>query len=296
MRRRHLRPLFARLVLGRRRRRTGRTTCRSRTRGARQAPIRSISGRAGAGWSRFGAASPSWRGSRRKLPRSASPETRRQLDAQLAILILPRRRSIRGPLAAQRKMPTAPFAMAIGRATSREQVELAAASWLAEINRINGAVRAAQARIQRERDATDALAAELDRLTAIAEASRAMAEAAVAGLPRSAGGAGRHSWRGGRPAPPAISSERVGGGADLGARAAQAAPARRQPAATLAPAAIRRTAPAFGVRRPAQVTRAAAGGRPRAPLPNRRSQERRSSCAGRSRPRSFASCSATAPR
>jgi hypothetical protein len=58
-------------------------------------------------------------------------------------------------------------------------VEVAAGVWLAEINRVNGAARAAQLRIRRERDETDAAAAELDRQTAIAEASRAMAEAAV---------------------------------------------------------------------------------------------------------------------
>ena len=190
--------------------------------------------------------------------------------------------------------------MAIGRATSREQVELAAASWLAEINRVNGAVRAAQTRIQRERDATDALAAELDRLTAIAEASRAMAESAVeacrearaalAATPGEevAGAAGGQS-------------ERVGGGADLGSPR----PARTGPGAQTQPAAIpaRGANPAHRARlrspqgrRRGVARRAASAGRPRVPLPNRRSQERRSSCAGRSRPPSFASCSATAPR
>jgi len=175
-------------------------------------------------------------------------------------------------------------------------VELAAASWLAEINRVNGAVRAAQTRIQRERDTTDALAAELDRLTAIAEASRAMAESAVEACREArealaathgeavVGAGDQSSMSAAAPisAPEVAQSARRGRAVRHPARAA--IPEPRQPSES------ERSALARLARRP----RRQAG--PQAPLPNWRSQGRRSSCAGRSHPRSFASCSATAPR
>jgi hypothetical protein len=107
-------------------------------------------------------------------------DTRVQLDAQA--VLLNSAQAAMDPLAirADKERAHADFHRSIDRATSRDQVELAAASWLAAINRVNGAVRASQARIQREREAIDALATQLDRLTAVAGASRAMAESAAA--------------------------------------------------------------------------------------------------------------------
>ncbi len=107
-------------------------------------------------------------------------DTRVQLDAQA--VLLSSAQTAMDPLAirADKERAHADFQRSIDRATSRDQVELAAASWLAAINRVNGAVRASQARIQREREAIDALATQLDRLTAVAGASRAMAESAAA--------------------------------------------------------------------------------------------------------------------
>jgi hypothetical protein len=174
-------------------------------------------------------------------------ETRRQLDAQLAILISAQTAVDPRATRSAKEEAHRAFREAIGRATSRNQVELAAASWLAEINRVNGAVRAAQTRIQRERDTTDALAAELDRLTAIAEASRAMAESAV------------EACREAREALAATHGEAVVGAGDQSSMSAaapisapevaQSAPARTRPSATPARAAIPRAAPAVGVRK-----------------------------------------------
>jgi hypothetical protein len=189
-------------------------------------------------------------------------ETRRRLDAQLANLISAQTAVDPRATRSAKEDAHRAFRNAIGRATSREQVELAAASWLAEINRINGAVRAAQARILRERDATDALAAELDRLTAIAEASRAMAESAV------------QACREARAALAATPGEEAAGAAVVQSNgaaaepipapeAARAAPARSKPAAIPAPGTIPRTAPAVGVR----SVGADAGGAGTAPQP-----------------------------
>lgn len=177
-------------------------------------------------------------------------ETRRRLDAQLTILASAHRAVDPRATRSAKEEAHRAFRNAIGRATSREQVELAAASWLAQINRINGAVRAAQTRIQRERDAADTLAAELDRLTAIAEASRAMAESAV------------QACREARAALAATPGEEVAGAAVGGSsgstaepisapEAARSAPARSQLAAIPAPGAIPRAATAFGGRRAA---------------------------------------------
>lgn len=71
------------------------------------------------------------------------------------------------------------FRRALFAAKTHEEVEAAASLWLADINRINTASRAAMNRLHREREAVEALAAELDRLTSVAEATRAMADTAA---------------------------------------------------------------------------------------------------------------------
>jgi hypothetical protein len=72
------------------------------------------------------------------------------------------------------------FRSRVEAARIRAHVELAATVWLDEINRINRGVGEEQARIKREREEAVRLDAELDRLTATAETSRTMAEAAEA--------------------------------------------------------------------------------------------------------------------
>ncbi len=174
-------------------------------------------------------------------------QTRLQLDAQLAILVSAQTAVDPRATRAAKEEAHQTFRMAIGRATMRDQVEMAAASWLAEINRVNGAVRGAQTRIQRERDATDALAAELDRLTAIAEASRAMAESA-AGACREAREALAASHGKEVAAVAGDPSSGSAAGPIPEARVAQTARAQTQPAVTLA-AVAPATTPAFGIRK-----------------------------------------------
>ena len=72
------------------------------------------------------------------------------------------------------------FRAAIDAARVRSHVERAATVWLNEINRINRTVREEQAQIKHEREEATRLDQELDRLTATAETSRTMAEAAEA--------------------------------------------------------------------------------------------------------------------
>ena len=72
------------------------------------------------------------------------------------------------------------FRSRVEAARIRAHVELAATVWLDEINRINRGVGEERARIKREHEEAVRLDAELDRLTATAETSRTMAEAAEA--------------------------------------------------------------------------------------------------------------------
>jgi hypothetical protein len=70
------------------------------------------------------------------------------------------------------------FRDARSRATSRDDVEGAARSWLAEINEINQETREATARAERSRAAATSLAATLERLAVEADAARISAERA----------------------------------------------------------------------------------------------------------------------
>jgi hypothetical protein len=70
------------------------------------------------------------------------------------------------------------FKAAVRAARERAAVEAAALAWLTEINRINARLRDAQVKLRREREATDSMLAERDRLMAAADAARTMAEAA----------------------------------------------------------------------------------------------------------------------
>lgn len=173
-------------------------------------------------------------------------ETRGRFDAQIVVLTAAQTGVDPGVTRSAKEEAHRKFRKAIGEARSRVHVELAAASWLAEINRVNGQARGEQMRIQRERDTTDALAGELDRLTAIAEASRAMADSAVEAC-RAAQEALAATQ--GVEVALAAGDPSSGSAAELMSAhdAAQAAPAEAQPAATLAAVAIRRTAPAFEV-------------------------------------------------
>lgn len=72
------------------------------------------------------------------------------------------------------------FRAAAGAARSKNQVEAAATAWLDDINKINVAGRAGQARVRLERDVADALRSDWTRLSDMAEASAAMADSAMA--------------------------------------------------------------------------------------------------------------------
>jgi hypothetical protein len=65
-------------------------------------------------------------------------------------------------------------------AVTRDDVEIAARDWLAEINRINQAARDASVQLQRERQAAGELLPELERLAVEADVARGAAEAADA--------------------------------------------------------------------------------------------------------------------
>lgn len=70
------------------------------------------------------------------------------------------------------------FHAARGSARTRDDVEVGARSWLADINRINHATREAAVAAERDRAAAAALAAELERLAVEADAARIGAERA----------------------------------------------------------------------------------------------------------------------
>lgn len=106
-------------------------------------------------------------------------EARRRFDDEVAQLTVVQAALDPGANRRSKEEAHRSFRKSIAAATTRRQVEFAADSWLAEINRINGLSRWAQLRFQKARDASDAAAVELDRLAATAEASRTMAEAAA---------------------------------------------------------------------------------------------------------------------
>lgn len=68
----------------------------------------------------------------------------------------------------------------VSAARFRSDVEHAATAWLDEINRLNRGLLDEQARLKREREEAARLDGELDRLTAMAETSRTLAETAEA--------------------------------------------------------------------------------------------------------------------
>jgi hypothetical protein len=70
------------------------------------------------------------------------------------------------------------FRRARAEAATRNEIEAAAASWLTEINRINQVARDAAMQVQRERQASAALLARIERLTVDADVARAAADAA----------------------------------------------------------------------------------------------------------------------
>jgi hypothetical protein len=108
-----------------------------------------------------------------------SAEARRLFDGRLAVLNSARAAMDPGVTRLAKEEAHRVFQRAARDARSRLAVEEAASAWLNEINRVNAASRSAQLRIQMELDASDSAAAELDRLTAIAESSRAMAVSAA---------------------------------------------------------------------------------------------------------------------
>ena len=175
-------------------------------------------------------------------------EAGRAFDAQLAVLAASHAARDLGATRTAKEEAHRAFRKAADEARSRSQVEAAAASWLEQVNQVNSAARAAQLRIQRERDATDTLASELDRLTSAAEASQAIADAAVeacrAAREALAAAEGMEvAEAAGSPSGESAAAELMTAPA-----AARAAPVEAAtPDATLAPVALGRSAPAFAV-------------------------------------------------
>jgi hypothetical protein len=104
-------------------------------------------------------------------------EARRRYDEQIAVLA--RAQAALDKTRTAKEGARRAHRASMGAATERVQMEAAANAWLGAINRINGQVRMAQARIRRKTEASEALLAKLDRLSMTAEASRAMADAAI---------------------------------------------------------------------------------------------------------------------
>ena len=106
-------------------------------------------------------------------------EARRHYDERLQAVI--RAEAAVDPVAAHAAKDEAhrAFRAAVASARGYEQVEAAANSWLAEINKVNARVRATEAAVRRERDAVRALQRELTELYETAESSATMAAEAM---------------------------------------------------------------------------------------------------------------------
>jgi hypothetical protein len=104
-------------------------------------------------------------------------QARRQYDEQIAVLA--RAQAALDKTRTAKDEARRAYRASVAAAGERVQVEAAANAWLGTINRINGKIRAAQVRIQRKTEVSEALLAELDKLSMTAEASRAMADAAT---------------------------------------------------------------------------------------------------------------------
>lgn len=106
-------------------------------------------------------------------------ETKLLLDRQAAALALAQ--AAIDPAAAHEAKDEAhrSFRATVAAARTRGQVEAAAIAWLDQINEINAQGRVAQAQVRHEREAEDALLSQLEKLSDLAEASAAMAEAAM---------------------------------------------------------------------------------------------------------------------
>ncbi len=104
-------------------------------------------------------------------------KARCRYEAQLGVLA--RARAALDKAAIVKERARRAYRVSLAASTDRTQVEAAAETWLRDINRINGQVRVARARIDRTREASEALLAKADRLSMTAEASRAMADAAL---------------------------------------------------------------------------------------------------------------------
>ena len=104
-------------------------------------------------------------------------QARRQYDEQIAVLA--RAQAALDKTRTAKEEARRAYRASVAAAGERVQVEAAANAWLGTINRINGKIRAAQARIERKAEVSEALLAKLDKLSMTAEASRAMADAAI---------------------------------------------------------------------------------------------------------------------
>jgi hypothetical protein len=104
-------------------------------------------------------------------------QARRQYDEQIAVLA--RAQAALDKTRTAKEEARRAYRASVAAAGKRVQVEAAANAWLGTINRVNDKIRAAQVRIRRKTEVSEALLAKLDRLSMTAEASRAMADAAI---------------------------------------------------------------------------------------------------------------------
>ena len=106
-------------------------------------------------------------------------EARREFDQQsTAIASLKAAADPAAGKAAKERAHSA-FRTAVSAALSKTQVERAASSWLAEVNRVNAEQRTASIRLDGDREALGVLLAQADRLADAAESARAMATIAA---------------------------------------------------------------------------------------------------------------------
>jgi hypothetical protein len=104
-------------------------------------------------------------------------EARGRYDEQLSALA--RAQAALDKAATVKERARRAYRASLVSATERVQVEASAMAWLRDINRINGQIRVAQARMEHKREVAEALLVKADKLSMTAEASRAMADAAL---------------------------------------------------------------------------------------------------------------------
>jgi hypothetical protein len=106
-------------------------------------------------------------------------EARREFDQQSTAIASLKAAADPAAVKAAKERAHSAFRTAVSAALSKTQVERAASSWLAEVNRVNAEQRTASIRLDGDREALGVLLAQADRLADAAESARAMATIAA---------------------------------------------------------------------------------------------------------------------